>query len=216
MIGIPLPAPYVEFLQYMGRSTGGLSPFEADYRVSTLLRFHGSESRDSDDPLTIGLARWGPFYEDEEVQDYPVDLNCEDERYPRLVPFVPWEKGALFPSSMSVLDAADPTIYEAFFAEAILKFHLVNLPSTQTLVGSSRAPRIIEQTDVVLHSLGFSRHPESDCIGYYVQPEALVLVNNDPPELSLTVAAQNRVQLQRLADMLSRQLSLHIHGGVAP
>ncbi len=208
MLGMRLPAPYVEFLRCMGRSTGGLAPFEADYRASTLLRFYGADPREPDGPLAVGVARWGPFYEGEEVQDYPIDLKYEDEQCPRLVPFVPWEKGALFPSCMSVLDDADPTLYEAFFADAVLKFHLANFSDTRMLLGSARAPKSIEQTDAVLGSLGFSRHPESDCIGYYIHPEALVLVNNAPPTMRLTIATRSRAQLQRLADSLSKQLSL--------
>jgi hypothetical protein len=209
-VGRTLPTSYAEFLRSMGHHTGGLAPFEADYRIDTLLRFHAKDPREPDDPLTIGVSRWGPFYEGEEASDYPVDLEEEDTQGPRLSAFVPWEKGALFPASLSFLNVVNPTLYEAFFAEAILKFHLVGLPEKRALVGLSKTPNCIEQTHSLLSHLGFSRHPESDCIGYYIHPGATILVNNDPPEMRLTLAVHNPMELRRLIETLSKRLSLTV------
>ncbi|HYO68811.1 MAG TPA: hypothetical protein VEU33_22290 [Archangium sp.] len=62
-LGEPLPASYAEFLRSMGQHAGGLAPFEADYRLDTLLRFYDKdpEPREPDDPLTIGNRSpgWG-------------------------------------------------------------------------------------------------------------------------------------------------------------
>ncbi|HYO65972.1 MAG TPA: hypothetical protein VEU33_07815 [Archangium sp.] len=135
-------------------------------------------------------------------------MEEEDAQGPRLAAFVPWEKGPLFPLSLSVLNTINPTLYEAFFADAILKFHLIGLPEQRALVGLSKTPDLIEQTHSLLSHLGFTRHPESDSIGYYIHPNATVLMNNDPPELRLTIAAPTPMELRRLTDTLSKQLSL--------
>lgn len=209
VLGITLPAPYAEFLRAMGRATGGLAPFEADYRLGRLLEFHASrrEPYAPEAPLPVGIARWGPFYAGQEAIDFPIIMSFLDGP-PRLVAYVPWERGALYPPSVSFLNLAYPTLYEAFFVEAVLKFHLPGLRHGGALMGASRDIRLASRLDALLRLQGFERHPESDCIGYYFRQGATALVNNDLPWLRVTLAAEDAAGLRKLTDTLQAQLPL--------
>lgn len=206
IIGRPLPACYIEFLQLMGHSTGPLVLYkDSDFSFNSVLNHHS----DKDIPhpperyLLFGIAEDDPYY------DFYLDCGTPE---PQVVRFPTPETAEEFPKVISKMGWLASSLYEFVFSKAFFKLHLSHFPHEDMLAEDTQAPVKLEKAESVLKKLGFTQHPQSTAAAvYYERPTAKVVLNRFVGSpLTITLAAYDRRELAKVSDVLVQQLRLVI------
>ncbi|HYO55820.1 hypothetical protein [Archangium sp.] len=209
LVGIHLPDVHVDFLRVMGRRMGGLSLYDGDFRIETLIKRYTEEGAAHDSPLIIAIAHYGPYGRSRETFERPIELEFEeDEGQYVLVAYPPGEREHEFPEAIRILDLVNPTLYEALFAKAYLQYRWARFKHQRTLFFNAHSPKEIEQAAAIVEQFGFERHPESSItVRYFDQRDATAIISPNPGEpVRLSLAAHDAAELFRLANALTKRL----------
>lgn len=209
LVGIPLPDIYVDFLRAMGRQMGGLSLYDGDFRLETLMKYYAGETVDRDSPLVIAMARYGPYGRSHKIFERPIELDFEeDESQYVLIAYPPQERAHEFPEAIRVFDLMNPTLHEALFAKAYFQYRWTQFKHQRPLFFDARSPNDLEQAASIVTQLGFQQHPESSStVRYFDRQDATVVISPNPGEpVRLSLAAHDASELLRLANTLTNQL----------
>ncbi|AKQ70356.1 hypothetical protein A176_007268 [Myxococcus hansupus] len=202
IVGRPLPGPYVDFLRSMGRRMGELSFQEGDFRMEALTRYYAHVGASRDSALVIGISRY-------ETGEQPIELD-EDEDTGEFVltAYPPPERPREFSESIQIFDLVEPTLHEALFAKAYLKYRWPQFSHQRTLFFAAKSPSEVERGAAQLTPFGFEQHAESTVVRYFERHDATAIMSPNPGEsVRLSLSMRDEVRLQELVEGLSKRLA---------
>ncbi|NOJ83866.1 hypothetical protein [Myxococcus xanthus] len=206
LVGRPLPVPHVDFLLAMGHRMADLSFQDGDFRIETLIQLYAQGKVPRDSAPVIGISRYGIDGNPAQLDERPIELDQDEESGEFvLTAYPPSERPYEFPESLRIFDLVEPTLYEALFAKAYLRYRWSQFTCSRTLFIKAHSPKEVEQGASLLTRFGFEQHSESTVVRYFDRHDATAILSPNPGEhVRISLAAGDEKCLRQLADSLGQ------------